>query len=147
MFIAAQKFPMIGSLREGADGEFFVGPWIHPTNTAHPDEKARGYKRLGREKRGPFTNVRHFHDAMLELALLYVEKQYPPGSTDPDGLKLPGKFKLMRTLADYFGFDMFQDGPFCISHDDMDVQNILVGLFTHNSSHPRKRLRVAHDTA
>jgi hypothetical protein len=125
-FLASLKFDKIGTLREDPDGDFFVAEYSD-MYTAYPEERASAYNKLRKNKKGPFSSISEFYDAMSDLNDLSVQedpKSHDEEETDKELEVL--QYKQLREMASNFIVDSFNNGPFVINHDDLTIQNILV---------------------
>ncbi|KAI9824658.1 MAG: hypothetical protein M1826_007297 [Phylliscum demangeonii] len=125
--LATLKFDKIGTLREDADGRFFIAAFAD-TSTAYPKQRASAYSKLAKAKQGPFSSISDFYEAMSDLNDIFVdedaESEDEEEMTDKELARL--QYQQLRGMAPKFILDDFQNGPFVINHDDLTGPNILV---------------------
>lgn len=128
--IASLTFDKIGSLREDSNGNFFVGPYIDSMATAYPKHKGAVYNGLDSCNKGPFTSVSDWYRAMALLNRKFALED--PEEDEEDRAATVGNYELLAEFADKIVIEEFDHGPFVINHNDLTVQNILVGRFIHS---------------
>lgn len=118
------KFSKIGSLREDPKGNFFVGPYVDPSGTAYPKHRAAVYEALNPRYKGPFSSVSDWYNAMAELNRNFALKD-PELESDREATL--ADYELLAELSGKIVVEEYRNGPFVINHNDLTVQNILVG--------------------
>lgn len=121
MFLASLKFDKIGSLREDANGNFFVGPYNETNVTAHQQNKAVAYNQLEPHHQGPFSSIPDWYNAMAEF-----NRKYAVVAMVQNREELVADYELLAELADHFVIPEFKDGPFVIDHNNLSIDNIFV---------------------
>jgi hypothetical protein len=116
--LASLQFERIGALKQEADGLIGVGRLCTQENLHFtPLVEADNY-------RGPFTSVADFLFAMSELT---TQGRY--STRNPTNKYSYQDFlhsKLIISMLPYYVNPNFLNGPFVLSHVDLDIQNILV---------------------
>ncbi|KAK2754782.1 hypothetical protein FQN54_006675 [Arachnomyces sp. PD_36] len=113
----------LGSLREDSDGNFFVGPFVDSTGTAHPQCKAEMYQSLKPQHRGPYKSTSAWYRGMASL-----NRRYALVDPDEDDTRdeTVAQYEILTELAPRIISKTFNKGPFVIHHNDLTTQNILV---------------------
>lgn len=115
--LAALQFDRIGSLRSNPDGDVVIGRLCNPWNI-------RFATLLGADTfRGPFNSVAEYLLITSDLMMrgqLFRQHLFP--YTYEDFLKS----KLIQSLLPFYVDMSLLNGPFVLSHVDIDLQNILI---------------------
>jgi Phosphotransferase enzyme family len=109
------KFDSIGSIFQTQDGSYEVKQLFAPQNLSH---KAENDERINR---GPFKSTVDY------LLTQSSSKRY---SSTPHPPSFGGhlRMSLVESFLPYFVDPRYIQGPFVLSHTDLDMQNILVDL-------------------
>ncbi|RJE25068.1 Phosphotransferase enzyme family [Aspergillus sclerotialis] len=121
--LASLKFSKIASLREDSDGNFFVGPYVDPAGTAYPEHRALAYETLSAHQKGPYSSISDWYKAMAVLNRRSA--LHDPDEEDKD--VAVAEYELLAELSDKVIVKEFETGPFVVNHNDLTIQNILVG--------------------
>jgi len=115
MELANLKFDSIGSVFQTPDGSYEVKQLLTPENLGH---KAKNDEQINR---GPFKS------AVDYLLIQSSTKRY---SNTPHPPSVGGhlRMSLVESFLPYFIDLRYVQGPFVLSHTDLDMQNILVDL-------------------
>ena len=121
--LASFKFDGIGSLREDPNGDFFVAPFVDSTGTAFPKHKVVIYEKLDFSQRGPFHSTSEWYRAVAQL-----NRQFSLTNPEEEArAEAVGDHELLSEFSDRVVLKEYDHGPFVIHHNDLTVQNILVG--------------------
>ncbi|KAM5443291.1 hypothetical protein MferCBS31731_001612 [Microsporum ferrugineum] len=121
--LASLKFDKIGSLREGPEGNFAIGPYIDPNSTACPQPRATAYSSLSDAHKGPFPSIHEWYEAMAQLNR---RASLDSLESEEDGDETVADYEILANLSNKIVVKEFDNGPFVINHNDLTVQNILV---------------------
>lgn len=112
-------FDKIGSLQEDPDGEFFVGPVLHPAY-ARFKEKTSIYQDLEPQLRGPYSSTAEYYGAAAQIghAFSLVDPCYEDPEMDPDFMyEAAGEYELFTEFQQKVVNEKYANGPFYLMWD------------------------------
>ncbi|KAJ6003369.1 hypothetical protein N7451_005916 [Penicillium sp. IBT 35674x] len=112
-------FDKIGSLREGPDGEYFVGSVLHPAY-ARFKEKTSIYHGFEPHLKGPYSSTAEYYGAAAKLgrAFSLVDPCYEDPELDPDCMyEVAGEYELFTEFQGKIINEKYANGPFYLMWD------------------------------